>query len=94
MKNVELYAKVRHAVRIEGLSERAAARRFGIDARTVNKMMKFSVPPGYRRSKPSVKPKLGPFIMIIDGILADDTTTNPAEEATAHVAEDFRAAAG
>lgn len=72
MKNVELYAKVRHAVRIEGLSERAAARRFGIDARTVNKMMKFSVPPGYRRSKPPVKPKLGPFIMIIDGILADD----------------------
>jgi transposase len=72
MKDVELYAKVRHAVRIEGLSERAAARRFGIDARTVNKMMKFSVPPGYRRSKPPVKPKLGPFIGIIDAILAED----------------------
>jgi transposase len=72
MKDVELYAKVRHAVRIEGLSERAAARRFGIDARTVNKMMKFSVPPGYRRSKPPVKPKLGPFIAMIDAILAED----------------------
>ena len=48
MKDVDLYLKVRHAVRIEGLSERAAARRFGIDPRTVNKMMKFSVPPGYR----------------------------------------------
>src|SRR5579872_7231337 len=64
--------KVRRAVRIEGLSERAAARRFGIDARTVNKMMRFSVPPGYRRSKPPVKPKLGPFIGIIDAILAED----------------------
>jgi hypothetical protein len=52
MKNVDDYLKVRHAVRIEGLSERAAARRFGIDPRTVNKMMKFSVPPGYRRKKP------------------------------------------
>jgi transposase len=72
MKDVELYAKVRHAVRIEGLSERATARRFGIDARTVSKMMKFSVPPGYRRSKPPVKPKLGPFIGIIDAILAED----------------------
>jgi transposase len=72
MKDVELYAKVRHAVRIEGLSERAAARRFGIDARTVNKMMKFSVPPGYRRSRPPVKPKLGPVIAIIDAILAED----------------------
>jgi transposase len=72
MKDVELYAKVRHAVRIEGLSERAAARRFGIDARTVSKMMKFSVPPGYRRSKPPFKPKLGPFIGIIDAILTED----------------------
>ena len=35
MKQVELYAKVRYAVQIEGLSERAAARRFGIDPRTV-----------------------------------------------------------
>jgi len=30
------------------------------------------VPPGYRRSKPPVKPKLGPFIGIIDVILAED----------------------
>jgi transposase len=51
MKGVELYERVRHAVRIEGLSERAAARRFGLDPRTVNKMMKFSVPPGYVRKK-------------------------------------------
>ncbi len=33
MKGVELYGRVRYAVRIEGLSERAAARRFGIDPR-------------------------------------------------------------
>ena len=55
---MELYAKVRYAVRIEGLSERAAARRFGIDPRTVSKMLAFSIPPGYRRSKPPVRPKL------------------------------------
>ena len=72
MKDVDLYLKVRHAVRIEGLSERAAARRFGIDPRTVNKMMKFSVPPGYVRKKPPVKPKLDPFIPVIDRILGDD----------------------
>src|SRR6266571_5105378 len=72
MKDVDLYLKVRHAVRIEGLSERAAARRFGIDPRTVNKMMKFSVPPGYVRKKPPAKPKLDPFIPVIDRILGDD----------------------
>jgi transposase len=72
MKNVELYAKVRHAVRIEGLSKRAVARRYGIDPRTVDKMMEFSVPPGYRRLKPAVRPKLDLFIAIIDKILLDD----------------------
>ena len=50
MKQVELYAQVRYAVQIEGLSKRAAARRFGIDPRTVSKMMTFSVPPGYVRT--------------------------------------------
>ena len=72
MKQVELYAKVRYAVRIEGLSERAAARRFGIDPRTVAKMLAFSVPPGYRRSKPPVRPRLDPFIGTIDRILEED----------------------
>ena len=72
MKRVELYARVRHAVQIEGISARAAADRFGINPRTVAKMLKFSVPPGYRRSKPPVRPKLDPFTGIIDAILAAD----------------------
>jgi hypothetical protein len=43
---VELYTRVRHAVQIEGISARPAADRFGINPRTVAKMLKFSVPPG------------------------------------------------
>ncbi len=57
MKQVEIYARVRHAVLIEGISERAAAKQFGINARTVSKMLKFSVPPGYVRTKPPCRPK-------------------------------------
>lgn len=73
MKSVELYARVRRAVFIDGLSKREAARLFGIDRRTVDKMLRFSVPPGYRRSKPVRRPKLDPFTEIIDGILKDDS---------------------
>ena len=83
MKQVELYAKVRYAVQIEGLSKRAAARRFGIDPRTVDKMMEFSVPPGYRRSKPPAKPKLDRFIAVIDNILADDKCRPKKQQHTA-----------
>src|SRR5262249_13955537 len=45
---------------------------FGIDPRTVAKMLAFSVPPGYRRSRPAARPKLDPFTGIIDAILAAD----------------------
>ena len=48
MYSVELYRKVRLACRHEGLSGREAARRFGIDRKTVAKILAHSVPPGYR----------------------------------------------
>jgi len=72
MKRVELYARVRHAVMIDGLSGREAARRFGIDPRTVKKMLSYSVPPGYVRTRPPVRPKLGPFVGVIERILEED----------------------
>jgi transposase len=67
-----MYLRVRLACRHEGLSRREAARRFGIDRRTVSKILAFSVPPGYRRSRPPARPKLDPFTGIIDRILEDD----------------------
>jgi hypothetical protein len=83
MKDVELYARVRYAVQVEGLSERAASRRFGIDPRTVAKMIRFSVPPGYRRTQPPVKPKLGAFIAVIDSILTGDKGRPKKQQHTA-----------
>jgi hypothetical protein len=53
MKGVELYAQVRYAVQIEGISRREAVRRFGIAPRTVAKMLAVSVPPGYATSPAS-----------------------------------------
>jgi transposase len=83
MKAVELYARVRHAVLIEGISARGAADRFGINARTVAKMLKFSVPPGYVRSKPPIRPKLDAFVGIIDAILAADKERPKKQQHTA-----------
>lgn len=55
MKAVERYAKVRCAVRIVRISGRGAARRSGIAPRTVAKMLPFSLPSGYRRSRPPAR---------------------------------------
>jgi transposase len=70
--SVELYAAVRRAVLVEGVSERQAARRFGISRKSVRKMLRFAVPPGYARSQPTHRPKLGPFVELIEQILAED----------------------
>ena len=73
MKQVELYGRVRYAVLIQGMSRRQAARVFGIDRRTVDKMLAFSAPPGYRRKKTPARPKLDPYVGIIDQMLEDDS---------------------
>ena len=72
MYRVELYVQVRRSVYVEGLSEREAARRFGIARETVRKMLRYRIPPGYRRNKPVRRPKLEAFTGIIDQILNDD----------------------
>ena len=47
--DMDLYAKVRRAVMVDAMSERAAARNFGISRKTVNKMVNHTAPPGYQR---------------------------------------------
>ena len=61
MYHVELYARVRRACMVEGMSVREASRVFGLHRDTVRKMLAWPVPPGYRRQDPPRRPKLEPF---------------------------------
>ena len=79
MYTVELYARVRRAVLVEGKSQRAVAREFGLARMTVRKMLEYSLPPGYQRQLPVRRPKLGPWQGVIDAILTDDKT-RPAKQ--------------
>ena len=83
MYSVDLYARVRRACHVDGLSKSAAGRLFGIDRKTVAKILKHSVPPGYRRAKPPARPKLDPFIPVIDQILEDDKSQLKKQRHTA-----------
>ena len=89
---MELYAEVRRSVYVEGLSERAAARRFGLARETVRKMLRDRLPPGYRRAKPIRCPKLDAF-RVIDQILTDDQQRPKKQRHTAkRIWERWRAA--
>ena len=83
MYAVEVYAAVRQFVFIEGKSRREAARVFGLSRDTVARMCRFSVPPGYTRRSAPLKPKLGPFLAVIEAILTSDKTAPPKQRHTA-----------
>lgn len=68
---MELYLKVR-LVRSEGMSQRELPRHFNISRDSVRKMLAFSSPPGYRRTKEIKRPNIDRFTEIIDGWLEDD----------------------
>ncbi len=67
MYSVDLYGRVRRACHVEGMPIREAARVFGLHRETVSKMLRFSVPPGYRRSEPVRRPKLDAFKVVVAG---------------------------
>ena len=50
---------------------------------TVHKMLKYAAPPGYRRSKPPRRPKIGPYTGVIDRILQDDLNVPKKQRHTA-----------
>jgi len=83
MYSVDLYGRVRRACHVEGVSIREAARVFGLHRETVSKMLRFSVPPGYRRSEPVRRPKLDAFTGVIDRILEEDRSAPRKQRHTA-----------
>ena len=72
MYKVEMYARVRRACMVDGMSIREAARVFELHRDTVRKMLRYSVPPGYRRRGPPRRSKLDPYRGVIDRILERD----------------------
>ena len=95
MFTMELYAGVRRAVMVDGLSRREAAKRFGVHRNTITKMLQFSVPPGYRRRERPVSKKLGPYMAWIDKVLEDDRAVHKKQRHTAHrIFERLRAEEG
>src|SRR3546814_17127431 len=83
MYSLDLCGRVRLACCVEGMSIREASRVFGLHRETVSKMLRYSAPPGYRRSAPVRRPKLDAFMGVIDRILAEDGSAPRKQRHTA-----------
>ena len=69
---MQKYELVRRSVLVDGLSKRKASGKFAVNRRTVDKMLAHAIPPGYQPKAPRAKPKLGPFLAIVEQIVAGD----------------------
>ena len=83
MYQVGLYRQVRQAHALKNMSIREISRVFGLHRDTIRKMLRYSVPPGYQRNTPPRKPKLSPFIGIMDSCLKDDKNKPKKQRHTA-----------
>lgn len=83
MYAVDLYAKIRRAVLVDGKSQRQVAQEFGVNRKTVKKMLLNPLPPGYRRERSVTRPKLAAFVETIRTILEGDKEVIPKQRHTA-----------
>jgi transposase len=82
MKKMELYETVRRAILVQGMKRRAAARYFGIDRKTVDRMLEFPAPPEHGRAGRKYSRKLKGFTPFIDAMLAEDAKVHAKQHHT------------
>ena len=69
---MDIYNRVRRACLKDGMSAREAACVFNKDRKTIAKMLRHELLPGYRRSEAPRRPKLDGYVGVIDEILRTD----------------------
>ena len=80
---MEFWSEVRRTVLTGELSKRAACRKFNINFRTLQKILRHEEPPGYQQTKPRRKLKLEPFLPLIHEILKSDRKVHRKQRHTA-----------
>jgi transposase len=60
--DMDRWIGVRRAVLVEGMSKRAACRKFGIHWDTLQRILQHAIPPGYLRKEAAAKPVITPWL--------------------------------
>jgi transposase len=79
---MELWSQIRRRVLTGELSIRQACAEYGLNFRTVRKILRHAEPPPYRVAQPRAKPVLGPFVSVIHEILDADRHAPPKQRHT------------
>jgi transposase len=80
---MEIWSEIRRKVLVEGASKRSIQRDYRLGYWTLEKILEHPEPPGYRGSDARGRPKLGPFLDVIDEILDADRSAPTKQRHTA-----------
>ena len=80
---MELWSEVRRRVLTGELSKRQARKEYGLHWDTLQKILQYGEPPGYRKKQPREKPVLGTFVALIHEILEADKEAPKKQRHTA-----------
>ena len=81
--DMDLWVQVRRYVLAEGHSKRSACQAFGLNWRTMQKMLDHPEPPGYRRGKPTSAKKIDRVLPVLHQWLEDDRVAPRKQRHTA-----------
>ena len=82
-KDMEKWVEIRRHVLTGEISKRAACKEYGLQWRTLQRVLEHEEPAGYQRHKPRRKPKLERFLPIIHEILQQDRKAPKKQRHTA-----------
>ena len=82
-RNMDQWIEIRQRILRQGVSKRQILRETGMHWKTLEKILHNSLPPGYQRTKPARKSKIGPYLDRIRDVLKQDKTLPKKQRHTA-----------
>lgn len=82
IRDMEKWTTIRRAVLVDKMSRREACRKYKLNFRTIVKILQHAEPPAKPKEHLREKPKIGPFIGVIQEILQADKKIHPKQRHT------------
>ncbi|MBL7042710.1 MAG: transposase [Pirellulaceae bacterium] len=79
---MDIWTRIRRDILVEKVSRREACRKYNLNFRTIQKILKYPEPPERPKGYARAKPKIGPFISVIHEILEADKKVHPKQRHT------------
>ena len=82
IRDMDKWTRIRRDVLVEKMSRREACRKYNLNFRTIQKILKLPEPPERPKAYARAKPKIGPFISVIHEILEADKKVHAKQRHT------------